>query len=288
MASNLTTKSTYSSNYERMSGNCTRLIAAEMVSTISPPLSSTSYILDNACGTGIVSEQIKKLQPDARIMATDISVSMIDQIKSRIKSEGWVNVETDIQDVRSLSNLPDNTFTHVITNMGLPVPGESGSGVIGAKEMYRILQKDGVAVLSTWAGKSHRVWLSAFYNTARAIRPDAEPQTAMKLNPEILRGSWLLTALEEGGFGNNVELRPYVTYTSAPSLDDLIGNLMLAKGMFFGGYSDEEILRVGLIFREEVKRLRTFEVLESGVARIGMKAWIATGWKKGYEKEIPL
>lgn len=158
----------HSSNYERMSGNCTRLIAAQTISTIFPPITSSSYILDNACGPGIVSEQVKLLHPNAKIMATDLAPSMIEQIRQRIETEGWTNMQTDILDIRSLSSLPDNTFTHVITNLGLPVPDDPDSGLKAAREMFRVLQPGGVAVVSTWAGKSvvsGIFWCQTAHNT---------------------------------------------------------------------------------------------------------------------------
>lgn len=146
--------SAYSSNYERMSGNCTRLIAAQMVSTISPPISTTSYILDNACGPGIVSEQVKLRYPDAKIMATDLAPAMIEETQRRIKAEAWTNMQTDTLDVRSLSSLHADTFTHVIANLALPVPGDPDSGLKVTREIFRVLQPGGVAMLSTWAGTS--------------------------------------------------------------------------------------------------------------------------------------
>lgn len=132
-----------------------------------------------------------------------------------------------------------------------------------------------------------RVWLNAFYNAARAVRSHEEPLKPMALKPELLRASWLAAQLEEGGFGNNVEVRSCVTYTEAGSLDELVENMMLAKQMFFAGYSDEELERVKPIFRGELLKLRTFEQVDGGV-RVGMKAWIGVGWKKGDEKEIPV
>ena len=76
----------------------------------------------------------------------------------------------------------------------------------------------------------------------------------MAIAPEYMRGSWLLAELEDGGFGNNAEVRPFLTYTSAGSLDELVGNMMLAKQMFFRGYSDEELERAKKLFREELRR----------------------------------
>ena len=96
-----------------------------------------------------------------------------------------------------------------------------------------------------------------------------------------------MVQLEDAGFGSNVEVRPCVTYTSAKSLDELVENMMLAKQMFFAGVSDEELDRAKLVFREELRKLRTFEEVDGGV-RIGMKAWIGVGWKRGDEKEVPV
>lgn len=107
----------------------------------------------------------------------------------------------------------------------------------------------------------------------------------MAMAPELLRASWLATQFEAGGFGANFDIRSCTTYTVARSLDELTDNMMLAKGMFFGGYSDEEMERVRPVLKEELGKARTFESTEGGV-RIGMKAWIGTGWKKGDEREV--
>ena len=57
--------------------------------------------------------------------------------------------------------------------------------------------------------------------------------------------------------------------------------------MFFAGYDDEELERAKLMLKEELRKLRTFEEGDDGV-RIGMKAWIGVGWKKGDEMEVPV
>ena len=70
-----------------------------------------------------------------------------------IKTENWSNMATDTLDVRDLSNIKGNTFSHVFTNLGLPVPGDPDSVPKVTKEIYRLLQKNGVAMVSTWAGE---------------------------------------------------------------------------------------------------------------------------------------
>lgn len=144
---------TYSSHYERMSGNCTRIVASQMLHNLNPPIDSSSYILDNACGPGIVSEQIKLVYPDAKIMATDLSSSMIEEAQNTIEKEGWNNMEIGLEDVRDLKGLKDDTFTHAFTNLGMPVPGDDESGVKITSALFRVLKVGGVALVSTWAGK---------------------------------------------------------------------------------------------------------------------------------------
>jgi hypothetical protein len=51
--------------------------------------------------------------------------------------------------------------------------------------------------------------------------------------------SWLIEQLEERGSGNNVEIKPCVTYTMATSLDEMTENMMLARQMFFSRFTKE-------------------------------------------------
>lgn len=143
----------YSSNYERMSGNCTRIVASQMLQNLSAPITPSSYILDNACGPGIVSEQIKIAYPDAKILATDWSPDMVKETQNRIMKEGWNNMKTGIEDVRSLKGLQDGIFSHAFTNLGMPVPGDDDSGAKITSSLFRVLKMGGVALVSTWAGQ---------------------------------------------------------------------------------------------------------------------------------------
>ena len=108
------------SNYERLTGNCTRIVAEEIARTISPPITTSSFVLDNACGPGIVTEQIKLLYPDAKILASDIAPVMIEQVKERIEREAWTDVEAVIMDGRDLSGLKDESVPcdHGLWNAG--------------------------------------------------------------------------------------------------------------------------------------------------------------------------
>ncbi|KAI9820044.1 MAG: hypothetical protein M1827_006615 [Pycnora praestabilis] len=311
-----TNHSTWSSNYKRMTGDCTRLVAEQMIFNLTPPITSSSYILDNACGPGIVSEAIKHLHPNAKIMATDLSATMIEEVQKRIEAEGWRDMQTAIQDVRCLSSVSNETFTHAFLNFGILASGDEDDSAKAVGEIFRVLKVGGVALISSWAGtplSSHslnlfiiyrwpkvllktdfdaldRVWPIAFLNTARTIRPSSPPINKMAIKPEWMRGSWLAAQLENAGFGNNIEIRPYATHTSAGSMNDLVDNLLLAMPMFGGvEYTAEELEKAKVVFGEELRKLRTFEVQEDGDGgvRIGMKAFLGIGWKREDAKDVP-
>lgn len=92
--------------------------------------------------------------------------------------------------------------------------------------------------------------------------------------------------LEDGGFGNNVEVRPYMSYMTAKTLDEMMENMMTGGHACFRGYSEEPLGKAKNLMKEALRKCRTFEEYEDGV-RIGMKAWIGVGWKRGDEQEVP-
>ena len=89
-------------------------------------------ILDNACGSGIVTDIIlRKLlgegtqgsDPNIKIVAGDFSPAMVAATEERIKKNGWTDyASTQLADMQNLSNLDDNHFSHVITNCGVMFP----------------------------------------------------------------------------------------------------------------------------------------------------------------------
>ncbi|KAH8922893.1 S-adenosyl-L-methionine-dependent methyltransferase [Atractiella rhizophila] len=105
-------------------------------------------ILDNACGTGVITALIKneKHFENVEITATDISQAMLHILDGRIKEEGWNNVSTKVADAMDLK-LPSNTFSHALTNfcfMMVPEP------VKAIQEAIRVTKPGGVIGFTTW------------------------------------------------------------------------------------------------------------------------------------------
>jgi ubiquinone/menaquinone biosynthesis C-methylase UbiE len=146
--------SVHAKTYARMGSNATLNIAKAFIPEL-PPITSTSYILDNACGLGIVTDLIKAQHPKAHIKCTDIAPGMIDIIKEKVDGVEWENVEAELLDARDLKTLQEGTFTHVLTNFGFhPTPDDLAGPAKAAKEMWRVLKPGGVAVVTTWSGGS--------------------------------------------------------------------------------------------------------------------------------------
>jgi cyclopropane fatty-acyl-phospholipid synthase-like methyltransferase len=100
--------STHSNNYDKMASNSTFSIAKLALTDpifISFPITPSSYILNNACGTGIVTSLIKSQHPNVRILGTDLAHGMIETFKAKAARKGWENVETKIVDSRNLEGV---------------------------------------------------------------------------------------------------------------------------------------------------------------------------------------
>ncbi|KAE9370500.1 S-adenosyl-L-methionine-dependent methyltransferase [Stipitochalara longipes BDJ] len=239
------------------------------------PITSSSYILDNACGTGIVTSLIKTQHPSVRVLGADLAPGMIDTFKAKAQKEDWENFETMVVDSRNLEGLEDAVFSHVITNFGfMPGTGDKSGPQKVAKEIWRVTSEEGVAVVTTWA---ERNFTGALEAAALRIRPSEKP-FSWDIPEEYGRGSWLMKQLEDAGFGNRVTVKRVEGRMEAGSLDELVDNLMGAKDMFYKGYSEEEVARLPEMLKEEVKKLEAYEERKGSVG-IKMVAWAGYAWK---------
>lgn len=133
-----------------------------------PPFTSSSIVLDNACGPATVTGRIiAKCEADGarppEIFAIDNSEGMIENAKERIQKENWQTVTAEVMDGKNLSGFQDNYFTHSITGLAI--------NMTGTKEMYRTLQKGGTAVTTLWK-------VQALVDLANQVRDRLNPDLA--------------------------------------------------------------------------------------------------------------
>ncbi|KAI0794181.1 S-adenosyl-L-methionine-dependent methyltransferase [Fomes fomentarius] len=129
-------------------------------------------VLDNACGTGVVTLNLyAALSPAARenleLVSGDVSPSMVKSVQGRIERNGWKGATSTVVDAQKM-DLPANYFTHVLTNFGLvgfPRPRDF------LAEAFRVLQPGGIAGITIWKEVE---WYPIVAEAIASI-PDAPP-----------------------------------------------------------------------------------------------------------------
>lgn len=237
--------------YEESTGGCTRELAVKLLDL--PQLSTLSapgvHLLDNACGTGIVADELAKRcavngAAFPSVSAVDAAQNMVDLAQR--KFEGTEHAETiKFQQMPGEKlDFPDNTFSHSITNLGILFFAD---GDAGAREIYRTLKPGGVAVVTSWAGLSY---LDKVIRPAqKAVRPDA-PTYKLPIPDTWFSVSHAQETFKKAGFKNveTLEMEPHYGAASMADLSHLLGTK-------FSGALEEFSIEEKAKFREEVKGL---------------------------------
>lgn len=79
-------------------------------------------VLDNACGTGIISSTLNasldnEVKRGWKLTCGDTSEGMLEHTRRRMKQEGWPNAEVKTVDARD-NGLPSAHYTHAFTAFG--------------------------------------------------------------------------------------------------------------------------------------------------------------------------
>ncbi|KAJ5175999.1 Acetylaranotin bis-thiomethyltransferase [Penicillium canariense] len=160
-------------------------------------------VLDNACGTGIVSHILQreldnKVKSHLKLTCGDISPGMLDYVKHRIGKEDWQNVEVKTVDAQE-SGLPSSHFTHVIiafVYMALP------RSLAALDDSTRILQPGGTIAFSTWIEPG---WASVMQKAIQTIPGNLPFPTTKQFFEALGSGewhsmSWIGSQLKKRGF----------------------------------------------------------------------------------------
>lgn len=131
-------------------------------------------ILEVACGTGFVFEQIVHRNPNGENIGIDLSPDMLDKARKRLKKESD-NFELKEGNALNLK-FDDNAFDILINNFMVDLMPQEDFDRI-AQEFRRVLKPKGVLVISTFSfGKKrvNRIWLwvaKHFPNLLTGCRP---------------------------------------------------------------------------------------------------------------------
>ena len=158
-------------------------------------LNEQSVIHDNAAGPGtatIAAMSVLKKEP-AKIVVTDFTQGMIDDIQAKIDQEQWRNITASVMDSHELV-LPDNTFTLTLCNISTSTFKDSLKCM---HEILRTLRPGGVCINSQWKRFTVK---DIIHNAQTSIRRDAKPfnmPRAEFLNDGVLRDLMLEAGFEK-------------------------------------------------------------------------------------------
>jgi ubiquinone/menaquinone biosynthesis C-methylase UbiE len=232
--------------YETLSGGCTRELARHMID-MAPPFDGNSVILDSACGTGVVAQEVllksfaTGIAP-ASIICADTAPAMVDMARdicsgmmSTYAAGNIAKVPIVTCDVMPGEELrqSDDYFTHSFTNQGFAFYKDA---VKGASEIYRTLKPGGTAVVTTWAeGLGH---VRVVQEAQKSYKADA-PLFRFPIPDEWFQSSHLEKVLRSGGF-QNVEVHERKVWYAMKTTDDITDVLFEMFKNFPVGWTDEE------------------------------------------------
>lgn len=129
-------------------------------------------VLETACGTGLVTFRIAKaVGSDGQVVATDLSEGMIDLAKRESGKRKAENIIYQRMNAEAL-DFEDEHFDAALCGLGLmyiPDPVQS------LKEMYRILNPGGRAVIAIWGARNNCGWAEIFPIVDKRVASDVCP-----------------------------------------------------------------------------------------------------------------
>lgn len=223
---------------------------------IALPISQASAILDVGSGPGNCLAKLmdtfgSQLLPDTRLIASDFSEGMVEQIRERQNKEQdanslWRRVEAKVLDAQELEGIEDGSISHIT---GTHVYNLVADGRKALQAALRVLKPGGVVGITTVAVAE---WMELMALAARKIRGDDAPEfklPASLCTVEGIREEFKIVGLAE------VFVEEVDSYMDVTDPSFMINGFIRARNpgalTFVGEYSDEEMDR----FVEEWLRL---------------------------------
>ena len=144
--------------------------AADLTSRL--PIRKGMRVLELACGTGVVTRRLASiLPPDARITATDLNETMMDEARQR-RGGADSRIEWRQADATALP-FPDNSFDAVLCQFGVMFFPDKPAG---AREALRVLKPGGAYLFNVWDDLSANDFSRITDEVLQRLFPEAPPQ----------------------------------------------------------------------------------------------------------------
>lgn len=171
---------------------------ARYLLTLAPPITATSKIHDNGCGSGAVSRAVMELNPPsgAHVDATDIDAAALAELEEAVVANSWP-VGTEVMDSTKLT-FADGNFDLSITNMVFAAFTKGSEDAQAAEEIKRTLKPGGLAIANAF---HHNPRNTVILDAHHAVHgKEAAPLPAMYF--AYYHSSDFKKALEDAGWDN--------------------------------------------------------------------------------------
>jgi ubiquinone/menaquinone biosynthesis C-methylase UbiE len=149
-------------------------------------------VLDVACGTGLVTfPAALQVGPTGRVLATDLSDRMIDNVRAAAAARGLDNITAARMDAEQL-DAPDDSFDAALCALGLMYVTDP---VKSLQEMKRVIRTGGRAVIAVWGQRSNCGWAGIFPTVDARVNTEVCP-----LFFQLGTGDALRMSMEAAGF----------------------------------------------------------------------------------------
>jgi ubiquinone/menaquinone biosynthesis C-methylase UbiE len=198
--------------------------------------------LDVAAGSGALSIPAARL--GARVLATDISATMLEGLAARAAGEGLVGVETQVMDGHAL-DLDDDTFDVAGSQFGVMLFPDLPRAV---GEMTRVTRPGGKVMLVVYGPPTQIEFFGFFLGAIQAVVPGFEglPLDPPPLPFQVAHAERLQAALDAAGLVDvSVEtITETLSFRSGQEMWDWLVNSNPIAELLIGDLSEEQRVQV--------------------------------------------
>ncbi|OBR06380.1 Methyltransferase type 11 [Colletotrichum higginsianum IMI 349063] len=249
-------------SYEKNTGGCTRELA-ERILPFLDDVTADSVVLDNACGSGIVTDVLLRhfsAAPPPRIFATDGAPKMVELVRGRFSGDEGVTAAVMPGEALDVA---DATFTHSVTSLGLMFFADPAKG---AAEIYRTLKPGGTAVVTGWEELGY---VPIVREVQREIRPADEP-FSYPIGADWFDPAHTERVMRAAGF-EDVEMRSELVYWADKTAEEVVSFIAEMFGSIaFKDWDDAEKKRAEGVLTQVVKG-STVDIERDGAKWVGIK-----------------
>jgi SAM-dependent methyltransferase len=151
-------------------------------------------VIETACGSGLITLRLAEmLGPQGRVLATDISQGMIDDLEMRLKRLPFSNVEAVRMSAEEL-DVPDSSYDVAVAALGLMYTPDPAKAV---REMARVVKRGGTVAATVWGERRNCGWADVFPIVDARVASEVCPMFFGTGVPGILKAMFEAAGLEE-------------------------------------------------------------------------------------------